>query len=69
MTRFNLDSLPFRFKGSQANMAPAQSVHHHRSTTKVSHKPYKSKHASKSALKDKAKGKILIFPNYSVHEI
>ncbi|KAJ5467080.1 hypothetical protein N7475_004832 [Penicillium sp. IBT 31633x] len=39
-------------------MAPAQSVHHHRSTTKVSHKPYKSKHASKSALKDKAKGKI-----------
>ncbi|KAJ6160059.1 hypothetical protein N7497_004596 [Penicillium chrysogenum] len=39
-------------------MAPAQTVHHHRSTTKVSHKPYKSKHASKSALKDKAKGKI-----------
>ncbi|KAJ5405439.1 hypothetical protein N7465_006723 [Penicillium sp. CMV-2018d] len=37
-------------------MAPA--VHHHRSTTKVSHKPYKSKHASKSALKDQAKGKI-----------
>ncbi|KAJ5856118.1 uncharacterized protein N7529_010062 [Penicillium soppii] len=39
-------------------MAPAQTVHHHRSTTKVSHKPYKSKHASKSALKDQAKGKI-----------
>jgi hypothetical protein len=37
-------------------MAPAQTVHHHRSTTKVSHKPYKSKHASKSALKDQAKG-------------
>ncbi|KAJ5627063.1 Ribosome biogenesis protein tsr1 [Penicillium herquei] len=35
-------------------MAPTQ-VHHHRSTTKVSHKPYKSKHASKSALKEKAK--------------
>ncbi|KAF9239220.1 hypothetical protein DTO027I6_4290 [Penicillium roqueforti] len=39
-------------------MAPAQTVHHHRSTTKVSHKPYKTKHASKSALKDQAKGKI-----------
>ncbi|KAJ5716125.1 Ribosome biogenesis protein tsr1 [Penicillium malachiteum] len=38
-------------------MAPTQ-VHHHRSTTKVSHKPYKSKHASKSALKEKAKGKV-----------
>lgn len=38
-------------------MAPTQ-VHHHRSTTKVSHKPYKSKHASKSALKDQQKGKI-----------
>lgn len=37
-------------------MAPTQTVHHHRSTTKVSQKPYKSKHASKSALKDKAKG-------------
>ncbi|KAJ5773042.1 Ribosome biogenesis protein BMS1/TSR1 C-terminal [Penicillium paradoxum] len=37
---------------------PAQPVHHHRSTTKVSHKPYKSKHASKGALKDLAKGKI-----------
>ncbi|CAI7573853.1 unnamed protein product [Penicillium manginii] len=38
-------------------MAPTQ-VHSHRSTTKVSHKPFKSKHASKSALKDLAKGKI-----------
>ena len=52
----NLDSLPFRFKGSSANMAPTQTMHHHRSTTKVSHKPFKSKHASKSALKDQAKG-------------
>ncbi|KAJ5290855.1 hypothetical protein N7478_000106 [Penicillium angulare] len=39
-------------------MAPTQTVHHHRSTTKVSHKPYKTKHASKSALKEKAKGKV-----------
>ncbi|KAJ5105789.1 hypothetical protein NUU61_003136 [Penicillium alfredii] len=38
-------------------MAPT-TVHHHRSTTKTSHKPYKSKHASKSALKDKEKGKV-----------
>lgn len=38
-------------------MAPTQTVqHHHRSTTKSSNKPYKSRHASKSALKDKAKG-------------
>ncbi|KIW93510.1 uncharacterized protein Z519_06115 [Cladophialophora bantiana CBS 173.52] len=34
------------------------SVHHHRSTTKVDHKPFKSRFASKSALKDQAKGKI-----------
>ncbi|KIX05309.1 uncharacterized protein Z518_06181 [Rhinocladiella mackenziei CBS 650.93] len=40
-------------------MAPiTTSVHHHRSTTKVDHKPFKSRFASKSALKDKAKGKI-----------
>lgn len=32
--------------------------HHHRSTTKVDHKPFKSKHATKSALKDAAKGKV-----------
>jgi pre-rRNA-processing protein TSR1 len=37
-------------------MAPTQTVHHHRNTTKVSHKPFKSKHASKSALKDQQKG-------------
>ncbi|GLA00287.1 hypothetical protein AnigIFM60653_008346 [Aspergillus niger] len=40
-------------------MAPTQTVqHHHRSTTKSANKPYKSRHASKSALKDKAKGKV-----------
>jgi len=40
-------------------MAPTMtSVHHHRSTTKQEHKPFKSRHASKSALKDAAKGKI-----------
>ncbi|RHZ43133.1 small subunit rRNA maturation protein TSR1 [Aspergillus thermomutatus] len=39
-------------------MAPTQTVHHHRSTTKTSHKPYKTKHASKGALKDINKGKV-----------
>lgn len=51
-------------------MAPAQTVHHHRSTTKVSQKPFKTKHASKSALKDKAKGttytrNFSIWPTFS----
>jgi pre-rRNA-processing protein TSR1 len=34
----------------------AAAVHHHRSTTKQDHKPFKTKFASKSALKDAAKG-------------
>ncbi|OQU98221.1 AARP2CN NUC121 domain-containing protein [Cladophialophora immunda] len=56
-------SLPYRFKargtGNNAAMAhTTTSVHHHRSTTKVEHKPFKSRFASKSALKDQAKGKI-----------
>ena len=51
-----LASIPYRFKGSSgANMA-AQAVHHHRSTTKSSNKPYKSRHASKGSVKDKEKG-------------
>lgn len=37
-------------------MAPVQ--HSHRSTTKTTNKPFKSRHASKSALKDQAKGKV-----------
>ncbi|KAH9827628.1 Protein of unknown function (DUF663) [Teratosphaeria destructans] len=32
--------------------------HHHRSTTKTANKPFKSKHATKSALKEKSKGKV-----------
>ncbi|GAE00117.1 conserved hypothetical protein [Paecilomyces variotii No. 5] len=40
-------------------MAPiTQSGHHHRSTTKVYHKAFKSKHATKGALKEQAKGKV-----------
>jgi pre-rRNA-processing protein TSR1 len=42
-------------------MAPTQ-VHHHRSTTKASNKPFKTKHASKSALKEKEKGKEKFLP-------
>lgn len=36
----------------------AAAVHHHRSTTKADHKPFKTKFASKGALKDAAKGKV-----------
>jgi pre-rRNA-processing protein TSR1 len=32
--------------------------HHHRSTTKTLHKPFKTRHATKSALKDRFKGKV-----------
>lgn len=32
--------------------------HHHRSDTKASHKPYKSRHASKNSIRELAKGKI-----------
>ncbi|KAL1850897.1 ribosome biogenesis protein tsr1 [Paecilomyces lecythidis] len=40
-------------------MAPiTQTGHHHRSTTKVAHKGFKSKHATKGALKEQAKGKV-----------
>ncbi|KAI4120211.1 MAG: hypothetical protein LQ338_007175 [Usnochroma carphineum] len=39
-------------------MAPLPEVHHHRSTTKVSHKPFKSRHATKGLIKDLTKGKI-----------
>ena len=54
-------SLPLRFKagstGSTTTMAPIHTgAHHHRSTTKQIQKPFKSRFASKSALKDLAKG-------------
>ena len=38
-------------------MAPV-TEHHHRSTTKVPHKPFKSRHATKSLIRNLAKGKI-----------
>ena len=39
-------------------MAPLPEAHHHRNTTKVSHKPFKSKHATKGLIKDLSKGKV-----------
>jgi pre-rRNA-processing protein TSR1 len=53
-----LASIPFRFKaGSGGNMAPmAPQQHHHRSTTKQSQKGFKTRHASKGALKELSKG-------------
>ena len=55
-------SLPHRFKagastGPGGTMSVGGPVHHHRSTTKVDHKPFKSRHASNRELKDQAKGK------------
>ena len=39
-------------------MAPLAESHHHRNTTKVSHKPFKSRHATKGLIKDLTKGKV-----------
>lgn len=54
---FKVASIPFRFK-SGGNMAPITGSHHHRSTTKQSQKSFKSRHATKGALKEQSKGKI-----------
>lgn len=60
-TVFTLASLPFRFKGSDGpSMAPTQTVHHHRSTTKKANKSYKTRHASKGALKEQDKGTCMM---------
>ncbi|GAB0142129.1 hypothetical protein EsHS_00002693 [Epichloe bromicola] len=54
-----LESLPFRFKaGGNGKMPVAVANHSHRPTTKVSHKPFKSKAASKHELRDRAKGRV-----------
>ncbi|KAF9738016.1 hypothetical protein PMIN06_008489 [Paraphaeosphaeria minitans] len=39
-------------------MAPIATQHHHRSTTKQPQKGFKSRHASKGALKEQSKGKV-----------
>ena len=38
-------------------MAP-MTEHHHRSTSKISHKPFKSRHATKNLIRNLAKGKV-----------
>lgn len=45
------------------------SQHHHRSTTKTVHKPFKTRHATKSALKDRFKGKIEKGLRQSKHQV
>lgn len=39
-------------------MAPNLESHHHRNTTKVAHKAFKSRHSTKGSIKDLLKGKI-----------
>ncbi|KAL8685596.1 MAG: hypothetical protein Q9218_007661, partial [Villophora microphyllina] len=39
-------------------MPPASESHHHRSSTKIVHKPFKSRHATKGFIKELTKGKI-----------
>ncbi len=42
-------------------MAPAPTgVHHHRNTTKISHKPFKSRFTTKSALRELSKGELVV---------
>ncbi|CAL3973555.1 unnamed protein product, partial [Diplocarpon coronariae] len=49
-------SIPFRFKaGGNGNMAPSVDGHSHRSTTKGTQKAFKSRKATKGALKEIAK--------------
>ena len=39
-------------------MAPLAETHHHRNTTKISQKPFKSRHATKNLIREIAKGKV-----------
>ncbi|KAI4100450.1 MAG: hypothetical protein L6R37_005485 [Teloschistes peruensis] len=39
-------------------MPSATEAHHHRSSTKIAHKPFKSRHATKGFIKELSKGKI-----------
>jgi pre-rRNA-processing protein TSR1 len=54
----NLASLPFRFKAGGDGKMPS-ATHSHRPTTKVVHKAFKSKKATKGALRDQAKGEMI----------
>lgn len=44
-------------------MPSADAHHSHRATTKSTSKPFKSKKASKGALRDQAKGTLRVTPN------
>ncbi|KAL9101050.1 MAG: hypothetical protein Q9163_003642 [Psora crenata] len=50
-------SIPFRFKAGGPK-TPLPEAHHHRPSSKTTHKPFKSRHATKSLLKGLAKGKL-----------
>ena len=51
--------IPYRLKaGLGVGKRGSTDGHHHRSTTKVSHKPFKTRHATKTELKRLAKGEI-----------
>jgi hypothetical protein len=54
ITVMTTDPIPFRFKAGGIMAAPA--VHHHRNDTSKPNKAFKSKFASKGALKERAKG-------------
>ncbi|MCJ1274706.1 hypothetical protein MMC21_002504 [Puttea exsequens] len=56
-----MSSIPFRFKAGGGDQ------HHHRNTTKFSHKSFKSKHATKNMLKELAKGKKENTETASIH--
>jgi hypothetical protein len=47
-------ALPFRFKAGGGGQSAEG--HHHRSSTKVAHKAFKSRHASKGSIKALLKG-------------
>jgi pre-rRNA-processing protein TSR1 len=47
---------------------PAVVAHSHRPTTKVTHKPFKSKAASKHELRDRAKGRSAEISSVTINE-
>ena len=51
----DMASIPFRFKAG-GSATPMTEQHSHRSTTKASQKPFKSRHATKGAIKELTKG-------------
>lgn len=62
-------SLPFRFKagGDGGKMPSAVASHSHRATTKVNNKAFKSRKATKGAMRDQLKGKMSHAGQHSQH--